>query len=60
MIYGLVAPGYEMADVVARNLASLNVSEGGASFAGFDMSTKLKLIALMLQVLEIRFCMEMM
>ena len=80
MIYGLVAPGYEMAEVVVKNLtASLNPSEekaspnpseggtldsavsknvleladaskippsggGGAVFAGFDMSTKLKLI----------------
>jgi nitrite reductase (NADH) large subunit len=39
MIYGLVAPGYEMAEVVAANLA-----EGQKAFAGFDMSTKLKLI----------------
>jgi len=39
MIYGLVAPGYEMADIVAANLA-----EGSKSFKGFDMSTKLKLI----------------
>ena len=39
MIYGLVAPGYEMADVVATNL-----SEGHKSFTGWDMSTKLKLI----------------
>jgi len=39
MIYGLVAPGYEMADIVASNLA-----EGNKSFKGFDMSTKLKLI----------------
>jgi nitrite reductase (NADH) large subunit len=75
MIYGLVAPGYEMAEVVAKNLASPNPSKGGAldpnnfentnkmhgfkapplegfgeagvakaSFTGFDMSTKLKLI----------------
>ncbi len=71
MIYGLVAPGYEMAEVVAKNLAaSPNPSEGAvldsrhsdaaekkqgfkapppegfgeASFTGFDMSTKLKLI----------------
>ncbi len=29
MIYGLVAPGYEMANVVAANLASLNPSRGG-------------------------------
>ena len=39
MIYGLVAPGYEMADVVVNNLAG-----GDKSFTGFDMSTKLKLI----------------
>ncbi len=39
MIYGLVAPGYEMADVVATNLTG-----GEKSFTGFDMSTKLKLI----------------
>ena len=39
MIYGLVAPGYEMADVVATNLDG-----GNKSFTGFDMSTKLKLI----------------
>jgi len=39
MIYGLVAPGYEMAEIVAANLC------GGAKyFTGFDMSTKLKLI----------------
>jgi nitrite reductase (NADH) large subunit len=55
MIYGLVAPGYEMAEVVAKNLKSLASSETGslsipplgdqaASFTGFDMSTKLKLI----------------
>ncbi len=79
MIYGLVAPGYEMADVVATNLVSQNASKGeaspnpskggaldpanlenhlqiaasaliptlgggGASFAPYDMSTKLKLI----------------
>ncbi|MGG9972600.1 nitrite reductase large subunit NirB [Ferruginibacter sp. SUN002] len=39
MIYGLVAPGYEMAEVVAANLCG-----GDKSFNGFDMSTKLKLI----------------
>ncbi|MES2649166.1 MAG: nitrite reductase large subunit NirB [Bacteroidota bacterium] len=41
MIYGLVAPGYEMAEVVVKNLVD-NTSEAG--FYGFDMSTKLKLI----------------
>lgn len=47
MIYGLVAPGYEMADVVVKNLTtSLNPSEGTAAFTGFDMSTKLKLIGI--------------
>jgi nitrite reductase (NADH) large subunit len=39
MIYGLVAPGYEMADVVVANLTG-----GDKSFTGYDMSTKLKLI----------------
>lgn len=39
MIYGLVAPGYEMADVVATNLTN-----GNKTFVPFDMSTKLKLI----------------
>jgi len=39
MIYGLVAPGYEMADIVATYL-----TQGDKSFSGYDMSTKLKLI----------------
>jgi nitrite reductase (NADH) large subunit len=39
MIYGLVAPGYEMAQVVVDNL-----NGGEKEFTGFDMSTKLKLI----------------
>lgn len=39
MIYGLVAPGYEMADVVVNQLIN-----NDKSFNGFDMSTKLKLI----------------
>ena len=41
MIYGLVAPGYEMADVVATRL-----SGGHKQFAPYDMSTKLKLIGI--------------
>lgn len=41
MIYGLVAPGYDMADVVATNLVTANAPP---FFRGFDMSTKLKLI----------------
>lgn len=39
-IYGLVAPGYEMADVVVNQLISKNDKE----FESYDMSTKLKLI----------------
>ncbi|HYD63526.1 MAG TPA: nitrite reductase large subunit NirB [Noviherbaspirillum sp.] len=38
-IYGLVAPGYEMARVTAKHLAGV-----AADFAGADMSTKLKLM----------------
>jgi nitrite reductase (NADH) large subunit len=40
MVYGLVAPGYEMADIVARQI----VGDNSKQFNGFDMSTKLKLI----------------
>jgi len=39
MIYGLVAPGYEMADVAAKNVVGQP-----SSFEGADMSTKLKLM----------------
>ncbi len=39
MVYGLVAPGYEMADVAAANLTARS-----RTFSGFDMSTKLKLM----------------
>ncbi|MFO1503932.1 MAG: nitrite reductase large subunit NirB [Steroidobacteraceae bacterium] len=39
-LYGLVAPGYQMADVVADVLAGT----GERRFAGADMSTKLKLM----------------
>lgn len=38
-IYGLVAPGYKMADAVATQLMG-----GEATFTGADLSTKLKLI----------------
>lgn len=58
MIYGLVAPGYDMANVVASNLIPASSSQekgvvssplmrrggGGGKFTPFDMSTKLKLI----------------
>ncbi|HEY5621590.1 MAG TPA: nitrite reductase large subunit NirB [Pontiella sp.] len=39
MIYGLVAPGYDMADVAAANLCHQK-----KTFDGADMSTKLKLM----------------
>jgi nitrite reductase (NADH) large subunit len=39
-IYGLVAPGYDMAEVVAEQLAG----QGEKRFHGADLSTKLKLI----------------
>lgn len=39
MIYGLVAPGYQMAEVLAANFTG-----GTATFAGADLSTKLKLM----------------
>lgn len=39
MIYGLVAPGYEMADILATNLTG-----GTREFQGADLSTKLKLM----------------
>ncbi|MEP6845279.1 MAG: nitrite reductase large subunit NirB [Panacibacter sp.] len=49
MIYGLVAPGYEMANVVVNNLIAAQAPsplerEGSEVFTGYDMSTKLKLI----------------
>ena len=40
-VYGLVAPGYAMADVLADRLAG-----GGASFTGADTSTRLKLLGI--------------
>lgn len=39
-VFGLVAPAYEMADVVARTITGAEEK----IFTGFDMSTKLKLI----------------
>ncbi|KAF9969000.1 hypothetical protein BGZ73_008850 [Actinomortierella ambigua] len=49
-IYGLVAPGYDMAEVIARNLTRDIHSKGlgklhqPRKFTGADMSTKLKLL----------------
>lgn len=39
-VYGLVAPGYEMADIVAAGICG----ETPGPFTGFDMSTKLKML----------------
>lgn len=39
-VFGLVAPGYEMARVAARHIAG----QADAAFVGADMSTKLKLM----------------
>lgn len=39
MVYGLVAPGYEMAEIAATHITG-----GHKTFTGYDMSTKLKLI----------------
>ncbi len=41
MVYGLVAPGYEMAEILAMNLTGSD-----ARFTGADLSTKLKLMGI--------------
>ncbi len=41
MVYGLVAPGWEMAEIVAQHLTG-----GDGRFAGTDLSTKLKLLGI--------------
>ncbi|MEO2049779.1 MAG: nitrite reductase large subunit NirB [Pirellulales bacterium] len=41
MVYGLVAPGYEMAEILAINLTGSD-----ARFTGADLSTKLKLMGI--------------
>jgi nitrite reductase (NADH) large subunit len=41
VVYGLVAPGYAMADALAERLAG-----GDATFTGADLSTKLKLLGI--------------
>lgn len=57
MIYGLVAPGYEMAEVVAANLSRREFGTGSSkpetgstsqvrTFTGADMSTRLKLLGI--------------
>lgn len=46
MIYGLVAPGYEMAEVLVTHLYNMMVKPAlpAREFTGFDMSTRLKLV----------------
>ncbi len=44
MIYGLVAPGYDMAEVATAHLCSEQLPGQIKPFTGFDMSTKLKLV----------------
>lgn len=44
MIYGLVAPGYEMANLVVDKLFALQSNALSGSWGAYDMSTKLKLI----------------
>jgi len=44
MVYGLVAPGYEMAETVACNLAA--AADAPREYKGSDLSTKLKLIGI--------------
>ncbi|MHB8816411.1 MAG: FAD-dependent oxidoreductase, partial [Steroidobacteraceae bacterium] len=41
-IFGLVAPGYQMAEVAARHVAG----DSAAAFTGADLSTKLKLLGI--------------
>lgn len=44
MIYGLVAPGYDMAETVAVNLTGGTPEGAARRFTGTDLSTKLKLM----------------
>ncbi|ORX93796.1 hypothetical protein BCR34DRAFT_580314 [Clohesyomyces aquaticus] len=46
MCYGLVGPGYEMADLLAFNLTEGRIHGQPRSFAAPDMSTKLKLLGI--------------
>lgn len=54
MVYGLVAPCYEMAEVLVEKLSG----DGEKSFKGFDMSTKLKLIGVDVASFGDPFCHE--
>jgi len=52
-IYGLVAPGYDMADIVANNLME---GKENKRFLGADLSTKLKLIGIEVASFGDAFC----
>ncbi|MCL9782540.1 nitrite reductase large subunit NirB [Vibrio sp. S4M6] len=43
-IFGLVAPGYQMAKVAVNHILSDSDENGATTFTGADMSTKLKLL----------------
>jgi len=43
-IFGLVAPGYDMARAVARQLTGTDLDDDSTRFTGAEMSTKLKLL----------------
>lgn len=45
-IFGLVAPGYDTARAVARQLTGVDGGDPSAQFVGADMSTKLKLLGI--------------
>ena len=52
-IYGLVAPGYDMADVAARNISGASAD---AAFRGADQSAKLKLMGVDVAMFGDPFC----
>jgi nitrite reductase (NADH) large subunit len=52
MIYGLVAPGYDMADVAAKRLTG----QTDAAFSGADQSAKLKLMGVDVAMFGDPFC----
>ncbi|CAG8603532.1 1912_t:CDS:2, partial [Acaulospora colombiana] len=54
-VYGLVAPGYDMADVVASNLTAKNQNR---KFMGGDLSCKLKLLGVHVASFGDYFCSE--
>ncbi|CAG8705957.1 6174_t:CDS:2, partial [Acaulospora morrowiae] len=55
VVYGLVAPGYDMADVLASNLA---LKSSDRKFMGGDLSCKLKLLGVHVASFGDYFCSE--